>query len=130
MTVAKAVGLQTDVFTVVSAAASGIPVYDHAPVAPPGEYIRLDGFGIANVAMKRGQVARHAFELHHFLAQATGQTISRGQSRSKTVLMAIHAALMASELQGYAPEFEYLNIDTDVDGTTAHGMSRYTVVLV
>jgi choline dehydrogenase-like flavoprotein len=57
-------------------AAGGIPVYDHAPINPPAEYLRLDGFNIANVAMKKGQVARHAFEVHHFLANAGGVTVS------------------------------------------------------
>ncbi len=130
MTVAKALGLQVDVKTVVTGAASGIAVYDHAPANPPNEYIRLDGFNIADVPMKRGQVARHAFEVHHFVANVSGQNSTRGQSRSKTVLAAIHAALMASELQGTAPQFEYLTVDTDVDGTTAHGLTRYNVVLV
>lgn len=130
MTIAKALGLQADVYTAVSGAAGSVPVYDHAPINPPGEYIRLDGFNIANVPMKRGQVARHSFEVHHFVANVTGATTTRGQSRSKTVLAAVHAALMGTTLQGYAPEFEYLNVDTDMDGTTAHGMSRYNVVLV
>lgn len=132
MTVAKALGLQSDVYAAVVAgvAAWSIPVFDHAPVTPPDEFIRLDGFSISALPRKRGEVARHAFEVHHFLAPVTATSSTRGQSRSKTVLAAVHVAILAATLQGATAEHEYMSVDPDIDGVTAHGMSRYTIVLV
>lgn len=132
MTVAKALGLQTDVWTVVSAAVAsfGLAVYDHVPLDIPAEFIRLDGFTINNIDMKRGQVARHSFEVHHFLANVAGRTSSRGQTRSKTVLAAVHAAIMAATFQGARVNFEYMDTPAEPDPTTAHGVIRYTLTLV
>jgi hypothetical protein len=132
MTVAKALGLQADVYAAVTAAVAsfGIPVFDHAPTDPPDEFIRLDAFDTANITSKRGEMARHAFEVHHFVSPRAGDTFTRGQTRAKTVLAAAHAGVMAAALQGTTAEHEYFHVDTDIDGVTSHGMSRYTVVLV
>ena len=132
MTVAKALGLQTDVYNAVVAglAAWSIPVFDHAPVVPPNEFVRLDGFGIAALPRKRGEIARHAFEVHHFLGPTGSDITFRGQTRSKTVLAAIHVAILAASLQGTTAEHEYMSVEPDMDGVTAHGISRYTIILV
>ena len=132
MTVAKALGLQTDVYNAVVAgvAAWSIPVFDRAPVGPFDEFIRLDGFTVTAMPRKRGEIARHAFEVHHFLAPVGASTITRGQTRSKTVLAAVHVAILAASLQGTSAEHEYMSVDPDMDGVTTHGISRYTIVLV
>ena len=132
MTVAKALGLQTDVYNAVVAgvAAWSIPVFDNAPIKPPNEFIRLDGFTVAGLPRKRGEIARHAFEIHHFLAPVASSSITRGQTRSKTVLAAVHVAILAASLQGATAEHEYMSVEPGSDGVTAHGMSRYTIILV
>lgn len=131
MTVALMLPLQQAVFNAVSAVAAGfsIPVTDYAPIDPPGEYLRLDGFDVSDASPKNAEIARHAFEVHHFLRPVAGSTNPRGQLRTKTVLAAVHAAVMAANLAGSRAQHEYLDIDRDEDGATMHGRSRYTIVL-
>ena len=132
MTVAKSVPFQADVYAVVSDAVVvyGIPVFDHAPSNPPNEFVRLDGFNLTNIDSKRDEMARHSFEVHHFLTPTATDMFMRGQTRAKTVLATIHAAIMAAEFQGAPINHEYLTVDSDVDGVTSHGVSRYTAVIV
>lgn len=131
MTVSAMLPLQQAVFTAVSTAVAGwaIPVYDHAPTNPPAEYIRLDGFAVSDISPKNGEIARHAFEFHHFLRPVSEAAQSLGQLRTKTVLAAVHAAVMGATLVGTRANHELLDIDRDEDGVTAHGRSRYTIIL-
>lgn len=132
MTVAKSVALQGTIFTTVSGAvtAYGLTVYDHPPAAPiPDEYVRLDGFEVAGFEFKAEQQGRHAFEVHHFDRPVGAGATRNRRIRSKTVLAAIHAALMATKPQGGNLHHEYMMVSTDEDGVTAHGVSRYTVVI-
>lgn len=128
MTVAIAVQLQQEVFAAVSAAVAPMPVFDHPPVVPPSEFVRLDGFSISDLSPKNGEVARHAFEIHHFLRPTAGATV-RGQTRTKQVLAAAHAAIMSALLCGTRADFEYQDVQPDEDGVSMHGRARYTIVL-
>ena len=132
MTIARSLDLQSELYSAVVAGvvAWGIPVYDHAPTMPPDEFIRLDGFSVANIPRKTREIARHAFEIHHFVRPVAAFPVMRGQTRSKTVLAAVHLAIMAASLQGTSAEHEYMSVDSDIDGITAHGISRYTIILV
>jgi len=132
MTVSKAVALQAAIYGTVSVGADdfGIPTYDHPPAAPvPAEYVRIDGFEVSDLSFKSNEQARHAFEVHHFdRPVGAGETRNR-RIRSKEVLAVIHAALMATKPEGGNLHHEYMAVSTDEDGVTAHGVSRYTVVL-
>lgn len=129
MTVSQAWPLQQAIFAVVSAAAPGIAVMDHAPVDPPEEFIRLDGFGIDDESMKNGERARHVFEVHHFLRPTNGTTISRGQKRGKQVIATVHTALMSGLILGQPLDHETTSAASDTDGVTVHIRSRYSVHL-
>lgn len=128
MTVSQAVQLQQEVYAAVSAAVAPLPVFDHPPTVPPGEFIRLDGFNISDVSHKNGEMARHAFEVHHFLRPAAGGAV-RGQTRTKQVLAQAHAAIMAATICGKTADFEYQDVTPDEDGVSMHGRARYTIVL-
>lgn len=128
MTVELAVLLQQQVYAAVSAAVAPIEVFDHPPTTPPGEFFRLDGFTINDLSPKNGEVARHAFEVHHFLRPAAGGAL-RGQTRTKQMLAQAHAAIMASTLCGTTANFEYQDVHPDEDGVSMHGRARYTIVL-
>lgn len=132
MTVAKAVAFQGDIYTTVSGAITsfGLTAYDHPPADPiPAEFVRLDGFEASTQHFKTEEQARHAFEVHHFDRPVGAGATRNRRIRSKTVLAAIHAALMASRPQGERLRHEYMTVSTDEDGVTAHGVSRYTVVI-
>jgi hypothetical protein len=129
MTVSRSLDLQTRIFEVVSAAVSPLEVFDHAPTHPPEEFVRLDGFSIGDASMKNGEIGRHSFEVHHFLRPVDGSPVPRGQTRTKTILATAHAALMAADVLGTRVNFEYQDIDTDIDGATMHGKCRYTITL-
>lgn len=128
MTVSRAVQLQQEVYAVVSAAVAPIPVFDHPPTTPPGEFIRLDGFNIADISPKNGEYGRHSFEVHHFLRPAAGGSV-RGQTRTKQILAQAHTAVMAATLCGDKANFEYQDVDPDEDGVSMHGRARYSIVL-
>lgn len=129
MTVARALDLQARIYEVVSAAVAPLAVLDHAPTHPPEEFVRLDGFSIGDASMKNGEIGRHSFEVHHFLRPVSGSPVPRGQSRTKAILAASHAALMAAEVLGTRVNFEYQDISPDIDGATMHGKCRYTITL-
>lgn len=132
MTVQRALDLQERVFEIVSDAVlpfGEMPVFDHAPTDPPPEFIRIDGFNIADQSMKNGEIGRHSFMVNHFL-RPVGETMNaRGQSRSKEVLAAVHADLMAAEILGSTLNFEFQDVMTDIDGATAHVFCRYSITL-
>lgn len=128
MTVAKSLPLQQAVYQAVSAAVAPLPVYDHAPTTPPPEFVRLDGFNINDLGRKNGEIARHSFEVHHFL-RPTAEKFAVGQKRTKEILALAHAAVMAADLAGSLAQFEYLDVSPDEDGVSMHGRARYSVVL-
>lgn len=128
MTVAKSLPLQGAVYATVVAAIPSIEVFDHAPTNPPTEYVRLDGFNLTDLGFKNGEVARHSFEVHHFL-RPSAQVLWRGQSRSKAILAQTHAAIMAAVFLGTAVNFEYMDVQTDEDGVSTHGWARYSIAL-
>lgn len=128
MTVAVAVQLQEQVYQAVAAAVAPLPVFDHPPTTPPSEFVRLDGFTISDASPKNGEIARHAFEVHHFLRPTAGGAV-RGQKRTKQVLAQAHAAVMAATLCGKTADFEYQDVQPDEDGVSMHGRARYTIVL-
>lgn len=133
MTVAKAEALQGSIATIVTAAVAsyGIPVsVDPAPAATP-EFIWLQGFDLFDQSFKANECARHAFEVHHY-DRPVGAGASRNrQRRSRQVLATVHAALMAASVQGGTLRHETLMVGTDLgDGISAHGMSRYTIILI
>ncbi len=131
MTVALAVALQGAVFAIVKAAALpyGFPVLDEPPKKLPGEFIRLDGFEITDLSTKAGEQGQHHFEVHHFDRPVGEGLIRNRRVRSKTMLAVVHAALMAGRVEGARLHHEYLTVETDQDGVSAHGVSRYTVIL-
>lgn len=128
MTFALSLQLQQQVFAAVSAAVAPIPVLDHPPTNPPNEFVRLDGFNLTDLGIKNGEVARHSFEVHHFL-RPTSENSYQGQMRTKTILGVAHAAIMAATLCGTKAQFEYSDVDPDMDGVSMHGRARYTIVL-
>ncbi len=128
MTVDRAVQLQQEVYAAVSAAVAPLPVFDHPPSLPPGEFLRLDGFTISDTSPKNGEMARHAFEVHHFLRPNGGGAV-RGQTRTKQILAAAHLAVMAATLCGKTADFEYQDVNPDEDSVSMHGRARYTIVL-
>lgn len=129
MTVALAWDLQLAIVRVVKDAAPGVAVFDHVPMAPPEEYIRLDGFGLSDMSAKREERARHHFEIHHFLRPAATQNFKRGQKAGKLVLADIHAALMADPILNQPLQHETMDVSADSDGVTVHARSRYSVIL-
>ena len=130
MTVAKSFALQSDVYTIVSGASLGVPVYDHVPQPVPDEYLRLDGFNILGEQTKAGEIAEHSFEVHHFDRPVAASAFRRGQTRTKTILAAVHAAIMATPMQGQQAILETQMVDWDIDGITCHGINRYTVTVL
>lgn len=128
MTVALSLPLQQAVYEAVSVAVAPIPVYDHPPTNPPAEFVRLDGFSLTDLGRKNGEIARHSFEVHHFLRPGADK-FAVGQRRSKQVLALAHDAIMAADLVGSPAQFEYLDVDSDEDGVSMHGRARYSVVL-
>ena len=133
MTVAKAEALQATIATIVITAAAvySIPVsVDPAPAATP-EFIWLQGFDLSDQSFKANECARHAFEVHHFDRPIGAGATRNRQRRSKAVLATVHAALMAASVQGGTLRHEFLMVSTDqADGVSAHGMSRYTIILI
>ncbi len=129
MTVAQSWPLQQAVFSIVSAAAPTLQVFDYAPTTPPEEFVRLDGFNTDDRSYKNAESSRHAFEVHHFIRPGASASMTRGQGRGKQIIAAIHAALMAGPLLGQAVEHEYMATDSDMDGATSHSWSRYSVIL-
>lgn len=128
MTVAKAWDLQVAIYGLVTGVVS-IPVFDHAPVDPPNEFIRLDGFRAADLSPKNGEFARHSFEIHHFQRPVSAQSIDRGQRKTKQTLAAVHQAIMQASFDGKPFQHEILSIEKDMDGITTHGMTRYSIIL-
>ena len=131
MTVAKSVALRADVYTVVSAAVSGfsIPVYNRPPSDPPVEFIRMDGFEVQDAEFKVEEQGQHSFEIHHFDRPVGVSTTRDCIIRTETVLAAVHAALRADKIQGARVHHVYKTVDTDEDGITSHGVSRYTLLI-
>lgn len=135
MTIALAADLRADVYAAVKATAASLSpaiaaVYDFAPTgALPAEFIRLDGFTVRDNSPKTDQIAEHAFEVHVFIRPVATATATRGSKRAVQVLAALHAAIMAADLQGQSARHEILDVSPDLDGATVHGMSRYTITL-
>ena len=129
MTVAHMSPLQAAVYALITAAVQDVPVYDHIPAEPPVEFIRLEGFSVSDRSQKNGEIGLHAFEVHFYDRPIGLPTSSRGNKRRQDVLAAAHAALMAGRPLGRPLNHEVLSIDKGGDGTTASGMSRYTITL-
>lgn len=128
MTVDRIWALQQEIYGIVTGVVS-IPVFDHAPVEPPNEFIRLDGFRVSDLSPKNGEIARHSFEIHHFLRPVSSQSVDRGQRKPKLALMLVHTAIMQATFEGSAFQHEVLSMEKDMDGITTHGMSRYSIIL-
>lgn len=129
MTVSKAWPLQQAVYAIVTAAASGLKVFDHVPLDPPEEFIRLEGFSFEDDSPKHEERGRHVFEVHHFTRPVASTTFRRGQKAGKLVLADIHAALMVATFFGQPLQHETMDFAPDTDGVTVHGRSRYSVIL-
>lgn len=127
MTVAKSWELQQAIYTTV-VAATGLQVFDHIPTDPPEEFMRLDGFNLADESPKNAERGRHSFIVHHFL-RPTATVAQRGMKRGKEKIAAAHAALMASSPAGGRLDHETMDAAPDLDGATAHVWSRYSVIL-
>lgn len=128
MTVAQDWALQQAVYDTITTEQPDIPVFDHVPTDPPEEFIRLDGFNVADESPKNGERSRHSFMVHHFL-RPTLSTPTRGMKRGKEIIAAVHAALMASQPLGGRIDHETMDASPDPDGATAHVWSRYSVIL-
>lgn len=128
MTLALAGPLQAAVYQAVSAAVAPIEVFDHVPTNPPGEFIRLEGFEVFDENFKNGEIARHSFEVHHFLRPGAEKAFL-GKKRTWEILALAHAAVMAADLLGTTAQLEYSDADSDADGVSMHGRARYTVTL-
>ncbi|MAI35081.1 MAG: hypothetical protein CMM07_25865 [Rhodopirellula sp.] len=134
MTIAAMPQVQQDLYnaltSAITAEGESLEVLDHAPNPPLDEYIRIDGFNVADRSFKDRERGRHSFMVHYFSRPVTGSAQSRGQIRAKQVIGFLHAAVMSTTLNGKKPDFEYTEIDSDNDGTTQHGFARYSITLL
>lgn len=134
MTVAQSWPLQEAVFSAVknSVALETIvpPVKDYTPTNPPEEYIRIDGFSIADRSFKNQEQGQHSFMVHVFTkAAGTGTSKTRGQQRVKLLLKTIHEFMVQFEFDYKTVDFQYMDIEDDEDGTSQHGWLRYAITI-
>lgn len=138
MTVARSWDLQKALFARLTEALAGkgrggsdVPVFDHAPHAPPPLYVRIDGGHIADESLKNCPRAGHRLDIHVFDRPAGQATQGRGQRAVKELQAVIYTALhdwRPFPGQG-AIRHDETSIDADEDGVTQHGFSYFRIKL-
>lgn len=129
MTVAKAFNLQQAVFSALTAALPGTPVFAFQPESPPARFCRIDGFTMAaNEDFKNREQGDHSFTVHLI----DGPTLSLAWVREKAG--AAHAALKPLALDAASTPFRIAAMSAALEerkdgGRDAHAFLRYTTTI-
>ena len=131
MSVIDAWPFQQAIYSAVAAAvaAEGLEVFDHIPTNPPAEYIRLEGFDIANASSKDTERGRHSVMIRVISRPVAGATSTSGQSRIHALCDLVHAAVKDLTHGRGRMNFEYKNVESGEDGATDSGVLRYTITI-
>lgn len=132
MTVGKAFGLQQAVFSALTTALPGVPVYAYQPEGPPAQFCRIDGFAMAaNEAYKNREQGDHSLTVH-LIEAPTGGTLSLQWVRQQAATA--HNALKVLQLDGKSFTLTLVAagaaLETRKDDVRdAHAFLRYTITI-
>lgn len=131
MAVSDASALRLAVYNAISAARtsegeseSTLPIYDHAPAAPPARFLRMEGFDIADDSFKDTERGRHSVQVAYF--DSAG---ARGQGAAMDVLNWVHVALKDLRVGRGRMQFEFMDVESGGEAEGDHGILRYTITI-
>lgn len=132
MTVGKAFSLQQAVFSALTTALPGVPIYAYQPEGPPAQFCRIDGFAMAaNEAWKNLEQGDHTLTVH-LIEAPPGGTLSLHWVRQQAA--AAHSALKVLRLDAKSHTMKLVAagaaLEPREDGVRdAHAFLRYTTTI-